>query len=390
METAVETTRVGRFRWTICGLLFLAATINYVDRQVIGILKPTLQAEFGWSEIDYGDIVFAFQLAYAIGFLFAGRIIDRLGTRKVLARADRLVAGGDGHAEATRFGPGVAFVLGGFGLSAPRRSPASCSSASCSASASRAISGGDQDGGRMVSTARARVRDRAVQRRHQHRRGDHADDRAVHHREPRLVLGVRAHRPARLRLARPLVDALRAPVGHPRLGASELAHITSDPPESKVHVPWAKLVGYRQTWTFAVAKFMTDPTIGVLFWMPDFFGRNYGLSLLELGPPLIIIYLLADVGSVGGGWLVDADSARLVGERGAEDGNAGVRGRRGADRVRVAGAKRVERRRAAQPGDAAHQGWSANAFTLASDMFPRQAVASVVGWAGLPARSAGC
>ena len=82
METAVETTRVGRFRWTICGLLFLAATINYVDRQVIGILKPTLQAEFGWSEIDYGDIVFAFQLAYAIGFLFAGRIIDRLGTRK--------------------------------------------------------------------------------------------------------------------------------------------------------------------------------------------------------------------------------------------------------------------------------------------------------------------
>src|SRR3979490_3498274 len=74
--------RVGSFRWTICGLLFLAATINYVDRQVIGILKPTLQAQFGWSEIDYGDIVFAFQLAYAIGFLFAGRIIDRLGTKK--------------------------------------------------------------------------------------------------------------------------------------------------------------------------------------------------------------------------------------------------------------------------------------------------------------------
>ena len=74
--------RVGHFRWTICGLLFLAATINYVDRQVIGILKPTLQAEFGWSEIDYADIVFAFQLAYAIGFLFAGSIIDRIGIKR--------------------------------------------------------------------------------------------------------------------------------------------------------------------------------------------------------------------------------------------------------------------------------------------------------------------
>src|SRR5437899_10076591 len=79
--------RVGRFRWTICGLLFLAATINYVDRQVIGILKPTLQTEFGWSEIDYGDIVFAFQLAYAIGFLFAGSIVDRLGVKRGFALA---------------------------------------------------------------------------------------------------------------------------------------------------------------------------------------------------------------------------------------------------------------------------------------------------------------
>src|SRR6266566_2654343 len=79
--------RIGRFRWTICGLLFLAATINYVDRQVIGILKPTLQAQFGWTEIDYGDIVFAFQLAYAIGFLFAGRVMDVLGIKRGFALA---------------------------------------------------------------------------------------------------------------------------------------------------------------------------------------------------------------------------------------------------------------------------------------------------------------
>src|SRR3954454_6566085 len=114
---AAPASRVGSFRWTICGLLFLAATINYVDRQVIGILKPTLQTEFGWTEIDYGDIVFSFQLAYAIGFLFAGRIMDRLGTKKVFSLALIIWSlAGIATAEATRLGPAVALVLGGLGL----------------------------------------------------------------------------------------------------------------------------------------------------------------------------------------------------------------------------------------------------------------------------------
>src|SRR5262245_6313961 len=86
-SAAAVAARVGHYRWVICALLFLATTINYVDRQVIGILKPLLQTRFGWSEIDYGDLVFAFQLAYAIGFLFAGRIIDRFGTKKGYALA---------------------------------------------------------------------------------------------------------------------------------------------------------------------------------------------------------------------------------------------------------------------------------------------------------------
>src|SRR6188474_3882844 len=105
METVV-TARVGRFRWTICGLLFIAATINYVDRQVIGILKPTLQTEFGWSEIDYGDIVFAFQFAYAIGLLLAGRLMDRVGTRAGFALAIIIWSvAAMAHAEAMAFGP---------------------------------------------------------------------------------------------------------------------------------------------------------------------------------------------------------------------------------------------------------------------------------------------
>src|SRR3979411_1683317 len=98
--------RVGSFRWVICGLLFLAATINYIDRQVIGILKPTLQTQFGWSEIDYGDIVFTFQLAYAIGFLFAGRLVDRIGTKRGFSLALVIWSlAAMAHAGATVFGP---------------------------------------------------------------------------------------------------------------------------------------------------------------------------------------------------------------------------------------------------------------------------------------------
>src|SRR6516225_1027508 len=106
LPSAAPLPRVGRFRWTICGLLFLAATINYIDRQVIGILKPMLQAQFQWNEIDYSDIVFAFQLAYAIGFLLAGRVIDRIGTKKgfTLALVVWSIAA-IAHAEATAFGP---------------------------------------------------------------------------------------------------------------------------------------------------------------------------------------------------------------------------------------------------------------------------------------------
>src|SRR5476649_965413 len=116
-EAAAPTARIGKFRWTICGLLFLAATINYVDRQVIGILKQTLQAQFGWSEIDYGDIVFAFQLAYAIGYLFAGRVMDLLGIKRGFALALTIWSlAAMAASQVTRFGPAAAVLLGTVGL----------------------------------------------------------------------------------------------------------------------------------------------------------------------------------------------------------------------------------------------------------------------------------
>ena len=109
--------RIGHYRWVICALLFFAATVNYIDRQVIGILKPTLQQEFGWSEMDYADIVFSFQVAYAVGLVLAGRLMDKLGTRIGFAIAIVIWSvAAMAHAEATWFGPGVAAFLGVFGL----------------------------------------------------------------------------------------------------------------------------------------------------------------------------------------------------------------------------------------------------------------------------------
>jgi ACS family hexuronate transporter-like MFS transporter len=171
---------------------------------------------------------------------------------------------------------------------------------------------------------------------------------------------------------------------HPRLGAPERAFICSDPVAPATHMPWLSLMGHRQTWSFALAKFLTDPIWWMyLFWLPDFFSRNYGLSLLELGPPIIVIYVVADVGSVGGGWL----SSALI-RRGWSVNAARKTAMLGCALavVPIVFATRVQSVWGAVAlvslATAAHQGWSANLFTFASDMFPRQAVGSVVGLGG--------
>jgi ACS family hexuronate transporter-like MFS transporter len=386
MDTAVATSRVGRFRWTICGLLFVAATINYVDRQVIGILKPTLQAQFGWTEIDYSDIVFAFQFAYAIGYLFAGRIIDRLGTKKGFSLALIIWSlAAMATAEATRFGPTAAMVLGAVGLS--------YSSSVAGFLFVRFLLGLGESGN--FPAAIKTVAEWFPRRERAFATGlFNAGTNIGAVITPMAVPIITARLGwywafiitgflgfGWLVLWWALYDR---PERHPRLGALERAHITSDPPESTARVPWAKLVGYRQTWAFAVAKFMTDPIWWLyLFWMPDFFSRTYGLSLLELGPPLIVIYLVADVGSVGGGWL----SSTLI--RRGWSVNAARKTAMLACAIAVVPilfASHVQNMWGAVAllslATAAHQGWSANAFTLASDMFPQQVVGSVVGLGG--------
>jgi ACS family hexuronate transporter-like MFS transporter len=175
------------------------------------------------------------------------------------------------------------------------------------------------------------------------------------------------------------------PEQHPRVSPAELAYIRSDAAVPARFVPWRKLLPHRQAWAFAAGKFLTDPVWWLyLFWIPDFLNRNYGLDLTRMGPPLIVIYLVADFGSIGGGWLSSAFIAR---------GWTVNRARKIAMLtmalavVPIVFASTVQNLWVAVAlvsiAAAAHQGWSANLFTLTSDMFPKAAVGSVVGFGGM-------
>jgi ACS family hexuronate transporter-like MFS transporter len=389
MASAASATaaRIGRYRWTICALLFAATTINYVDRQVLGILKPTLQSEFGWSEIDYSDIVFSFQLAYAIGYVFAGRLMDRLGTKRGFSLALILWSlAAVAHAEATRFGPFAAALLGGVGLA--------YSASVAGFIAARFFLGLGESGNFPASIKTVAEwfprRERAFAT-GIFNAGTNVGAIVTPLTVPWItaqfgwywafvVTGLLGF--LWLALWQIMYDR---PDRHPRLHDAERAYICSDPPEPTAHVPWASLMRYRQTWSFAIAKFMTDPIWWLyLFWMPDFFSRNYGLSLLQLGPPIITIYLVADVGSVGGGWLSSALIRRGWSVNAARKTAMLICA---IAVVPIVGAANVKSMWGAVAlislATAAHQGWSANLFTLSSDMFPKQAVGSVVGFGGM-------
>ena len=383
---AAAVQRVGYYRWVICALLFFAATINYIDRQVIGILKPTLQAEFGWTEIDYGDIVFAFQLAYALGLLLAGRMIDRLGARTGFAVAIIVWSlAAMAHAEAAVFGPGAAAVLSLIGLTY---------TGSVAGFIVARLALGFGEAGNFPAAIKVVAE-------------------WFPKRERALATGLFNSGTNVGALVTPLVvpwitihwgwywafiatgaigflwlafwwKAYARPEEHPRVSGAELAHIRSDPSDPPARVPWATLLRYRQTWAFAIGKFLTDPIWWLyLFWVPDFLNRNHGIDLRTIGPPLVAIYLVADIGSIGGGWL----SSLLI-KRGWSV-NAGRK-----TAMLICALAVVPMVFASGARDlwiavslvsiaaAAHQGWSANLFTLVSDMFPRKAVGSVVGLGG--------
>jgi ACS family hexuronate transporter-like MFS transporter len=360
--------RVGYYRWVVCALLFFAATVNYVDRQVIGILKPTLQGQFQWSEIDYSNIVFAFQLAYAIGLLGVGKVMDWLGVRTGLSLAVIVWSiAAMGHALA-RSVMGFSIARFALGLGESGGFPASIKAvAEWFPKQERAFATGIFNSGTNVGAVIAPLI------------------------VPWLTIAYGWE------WAFVVTGALgfiwlalwwifySAPHEHGRISKTELAHIRSDPEEPEARVNWASLFPHRQTWAFAAGKFMTDPVWWVyLFWVPDFLNRNHGLSLSQVGLPLIVIYLLADVGSIGGGWL----SSTLI-----HRGWSVNRGRKTAMLVCALAVVPIVFTSITSDlwvavlliglAAAAHQGWSANLFTLTSDMFPRRAVGSVVGIGGM-------
>jgi ACS family hexuronate transporter-like MFS transporter len=386
--------KLGHQRWTICALLLLSTTINYVDRQVIAILKPTLVQEFAWSdERIYAAIVFSFQLAYAIGLVLGGRVIDKIGLRLgftiavvswSLAAAAHAIAhritgftlpalvidAKLGFAVITLSGAAAGFALMRFllGLGEAANFPASIKTvAEWFPKKERALATGIFNSGSnlgalltplivpwitltwgwewaFISTGLIGV--------------------------VWVLLWLRSY---------------RAPERHPRVSSAELAYIQSDPAEPITKISSWALLGHRQTYAFALGKLLTDPVWWLyLFWIPDFLSRTYHLDLKSIGLPLIVIYLMADVGSVAGGWL----SSRLL-----QRGWTANRARKTAMLVCAACAAPVVLTSLTSQlwvavflvglAAAAHQGWSANLFTLASDMFPRRAVGSVVGLGGM-------
>jgi ACS family hexuronate transporter-like MFS transporter len=359
---------VGRFRWVICTVLLLAVMKNYMDRQVIGVLKTTLQHDLGWSEIDYGNLVFAFQAAYALGMLLVGRLIDRVGTRLgyALAMAFWSVAS-LAHGLATSFNGFLAarFALG---LGESAVFPASLKAvAEWFPKKERALATGIFNAGSNLGAIATPLIIPWI---------------AVHWgwRSAFFLLGGVGF----LWLALWLW-VYRRPQEHRSCSPVELEYICSDPIPPQIKASWFKLLAHRQTWAFVLAKFITDPVWWFyLFWVPDFLQRQHGLALLSIGMPILVIYVLADAGSVAGGWL----SSSLI-----HRGRTVNASRKIAMLVcaicvvpivftpRIAslwGAVLVIGLAAA-----AHQGFSCNLFTLSSDMFPASVVASVAGIGGM-------
>jgi ACS family hexuronate transporter-like MFS transporter len=361
--------KIGRYRWVICALLFFATTVNYVDRQVLGILSKELKDTIHWTEVDYGNIVASFNAAYAFGLLIAGRLMDKLGTKVgyTLALVWWSIAA-MGHALArTPLGFGVARAALGIGEAG--NFPAAIKTvAEWFPKKERALATGIFNAGTNVGAIVAPLTVPWI---------------AINWGWQWAFILTGAIGFLWLLFWIPLYGR---PESHPRVSKAERDHIQSDPPDPPAaKIPWVNLIPHRQTSAFAIGKYLTDPVWWFyLYWIPPYLRDNHRLDLTTIGLPLIVIYLIADVGSVGGGWL----SSMFI-KRGWTVNKARktamlicalavtpimfvsqVRNLWGA--VALIGL-----------AAAAHQGWSCNLFTTTSDMFPRKAVGSVVGIGGM-------
>jgi ACS family hexuronate transporter-like MFS transporter len=356
------------FRWAMVVLLFFATVLNYADRAVLGILKPHLGNELGWSQIDYSNIVTTFQLLYAAGYLFSGRLLDVITLRLGYALSVGLWSlAAMGHA-AMRSIAGFCIARGALGLAEGGNFPAAIKTVTeWFPKRERALATGLFNAGSNIG---AIICPLAV---------------------PWLTVRWGWQSAFLTTGAAGFVWVLawaliyRVPERHPRVSPAELALIRSEPPDPQVKIPWLELLRHKQTWAFVIGFACSAPVWWFYInWIPDFLNKQYSLNLTQTSLPLVAIYLVADVGGIAGGWL----SSSLI--------------RRGWS---VNAARKTALSLCAvcvvpvfftpltdhlwlsiwlvALAAAAHCGFAANLFTLVSDTVPRQAVSSVVGIGGM-------
>jgi len=356
------------YRWTICALLFAATTLNYVDRQVLGVLGPTLQRELRWTESQYGDVVSWFSLPYAVAFAFVGRWLDRVGVRRGLGTA--VVAwslAAIAHAFA-RTTAGFSMARAALGLTESANFPGSIKTiAEWFPRKERALATGLFNAGTNMGAIVAPILVPWIAL-------------TWGWRWAFIVTGSLGFIWVVVWFA-----VYKSPEAHEKVTTAELALIREDRVEGDtVVMPWISLLRHRQTWAVVTGKLMADPVWWFyLYWFPKFLDSRYGVKLSQVMWPLIAVYLVADIGSIGGGWF----SSSLI--------RRGFTVNRARKTTMLAMAVLIVPTALAPHAAsmwvavalvavaaAAHQGWSANVYTLASDMFPPSAVASVIGIGG--------
>jgi ACS family hexuronate transporter-like MFS transporter len=389
---------IGKYRWTICSLLFFATTVNYLDRQVLSLLAPSLSEEFGWSNTDYANITAVFQFIYAISMLFAGRIIDKLGTKKGYILAIIVWSiGAIMHAYSLPVGTAFSTFMVWIGVGAVPISIAGFM-------LSRAVLGFGESGN--FPAAIKAVAEYFPKKERSLATGIFNSGSNVGAILAPLTVPVIAEYYG-WEFAFILVGAIgfiwvifwvllyEIPSEQKKLSKAEFDYIhdeesqasekTETPSEEKV--AWIKLLGYKQTWAFVFGKFMTD---GIwwffLFWLPKYLEAQFGMKGTDIVLPLAVLYSMTMVGSIGGGWF----PMYFI--------NKGYNPYEGRMKAMLLIALFPLVVLLAQPlghitfwipviligiGASAHQAWSANIFTTVSDMFPKKAIASIIGIGGM-------
>jgi ACS family hexuronate transporter-like MFS transporter len=351
------------YRWTICGLLFFATTINYIDRQVLSILAPQLQTLFDWSEKDYGYIVMAFQIAYAIGLLFTGRFLDRFGVRIGYSIAMIVWSlSAAGHALASSV---ISFATARFSLALGESAnfPAAIKTvAEWFPKKERALATGLFNSGSTIGAITGPILIPYLSVTYGWQAAFIVTGALGF---VWLLVWLRAYKPP-----------------EKKASPKELAHILSDSePEETVAVPWLKLLNHKQTLGICIGRFVTDPIWWFfLYWLPKYLNEQLGLELRGLGLPLIIIYTMSSLGGIGGGWL----SSRFI-----RMGKSIDYARKTSILIAALMVMPIvllvwyPSLTAAivliGMATAAHQGWASNIYTIVSDIYPKRTVGSVIG-----------